>query len=373
MKLKDRIRASARAVGFDRIGFAVADDLGPKAGLEGWLARSYHGTMAWMARDPARRRDPRQAAAGARTVVSVAANYFHPGDTGGEAGTGRISRYAWGGDYHVTVKRQLLAFLERVRGDLSRSYPRLGARAYVDTGPVLEKAWAHTAGVGWVGKHSNVITREGGSWIFLGELLLEAEIEPDSPATDFCGTCTRCIDACPTGAIVAPTVVDSRRCISYLTIEHRGAIEPELRAPMGDWIFGCDVCQDVCPWNKFARPAADSSYAPRTERAVPRLTELARLDRPAFAELTRGTNLRRPGWAGFLRNVMVALGNWREPAARPALAAGLDHPEPLVRAHAAWAFGQLGEGTDRRTLRRRGAVETDPDVRAEIDQALDKN
>jgi epoxyqueuosine reductase len=371
VKLGDRIRAAARAVGIDRIGFAAAGDLGPQAGLEGWLDRSYHGTMAWMARDPARRRDPRRASAGARTVVSVAVNYFHPQPTGDGAGSGRISRYAWGGDYHSGVKGKLRALLDRLRGDLHFA-PRPGARAYVDTGPVLEKAWAHTAGVGWVGKHSNVITREAGSWLFLGELLLDAEVEPDSPATDFCGSCTRCIDACPTGAIVAPTVVDSRRCISYLTIEHRGVLDPDLRAPMGDWIFGCDICQDVCPWNKFARPADDRAYAPRPGNAAPQLSQLARLDRDAFAERFRGTNIRRPGWAGFLRNVMVALGNWRDPEARPALAAGLDHPAPLVRAHAAWGLGRLGEGPDRRALRRRGTTETDPAVSTEIERALDE-
>jgi epoxyqueuosine reductase len=342
-RLKQAIRAAARALGIDRVGFAAAGDLGREAGLEPWLERSYHGTMAWMARDPARRRDPRLAAPGARTVVSVAVNYFHSGATGGGPGTGRISRYAWGGDYHRGLKQTLLRLLDLLR----RDEPDLGARPYVDTGPVLEKAWAHRAGVGWVGKHSNLITRERGSWVFLGELLLDAELEPDPPATDLCGICTRCIDACPTGAIVAPAVVDSRRCISYLTIEHRGPIAPELRSPMGDWIFGCDICQDVCPWNvKFARPAPDERYAPRPASLAPRLDDLARLTRAEFDARFRGSNVRRPGWAGFLRNVMVALGNRRDPAARPALAAGLEHPEPLVREHAAWGLGRLGERGD---------------------------
>ncbi len=367
-KLKDTIRAAARSLGIFRLGFAAARDLGPQAGLGAWLDRSYHGTMAWMARDPERRRDPRRAAEGSRTVVSAAVNYFHPHPTGGAPGTGRISRYAWGGDYHLGVKRQLTALVERLR----RDHPRLGARAYVDTGPVLEKAWAHSAGVGWVGKHSNVITREAGSWLFLGELLLDAEIEPDPPATDFCGTCTRCIDACPTDAIISPAVVDSRRCISYLTIEHRGSIERDLRSPMGEWIFGCDICQDVCPWNKFATPASDPHYAPRPENAAPSLGDLARLDRSAFGERFRGTTIRRPGWAGFLRNVMVALGNWRQPEARPALAAGVEHPEPLVRGHAAWGLGQLGEHRDRKKLERRFTTETDPEVRSEIEQALEE-
>jgi epoxyqueuosine reductase len=367
VNLKATIRDTARALGMTRVGFAAARDLGPEAGLEPWLERSYHGTMAWMERDPARRRDPRRAAAETRTVVSVAMNYFHPGSTGGGPGTGRISRYAWGGDYHAVVKEKLQGLLDRLRG----AHPQAGARTYVDTGPVAEKAWAHAAGVGWVGKHSNLITREAGSWLFLGELLLDAELEPDPPATDFCGTCTRCIDACPTDAIVAPTVVDSRRCISYLTIEHRGAIPHELRAATGDWIFGCDICQDVCPWNKFARPASDMRYAPRPETTAPALADLAGLDRAAFAARFRGTNVRRPGWAGFLRNVMVALGNWRDAEARAPLRAGLDHGEPLVRAHAAWGLGRLGERRDRDLLVKRAATESDPLVSTEIARALD--
>jgi epoxyqueuosine reductase len=367
MSLKDQIRAAARAVGIDRAGFSRASDLGHEAGLEAWLARSFHGSMSWMARDPSRRRDPRQAAPHARTVVSVAVNYHQPESHPGEAGTGRISRYAWGGDYHRRITRQLRRLVDLLRHD----HPRMGARYYVDTGPVLEKAWAHRAGVGWIGKHSNVITRDGGSWLFLGVLLLDADVEPDRPATDHCGSCTRCIDACPTAAIVAPTVVDSRRCISYLTIEHRGPIARELRSRMEDWIFGCDICQDVCPWNKkFARPSADRSYAPRAGNLAPRLSELARLDREEFAERFRGSNVRRAGWVGFLRNVMIALGNAPVAGARAALRSGLFHPEPLVRTHAAWGLGQCEERAARSDLERRAVVEDDPEVREEIETAL---
>lgn len=364
--LKERIRAAALAAGFDRAGFAAAVDLGARAGLEDWLARGYHATMAWMARDPARRRDPRRAVPAVRTVLSLAVNYYHPARHEPGPGAGRISRYAWGGDYH----RAMGAMLRRLAARLQADEPRLGARAYVDTRPVLEKPWAHGAGVGWVGKHSNVIVREAGSWFFLSELLLNAEVEPDPPATDHCGTCSRCIDACPTQAIVAPAVVDSRRCISYLTIENRGAIAPELRPGLGDWIFGCDVCQDVCPWNKFSRPSANPEYAPLPEHLAPRLAALARLGREEFAARCRGTNLARPGYAGFLRNVMVALGNSATPEAAAALGTGLAHPEPLVRAHAAWGLGRHGRRAARALLAGAAEREKDPDVQAEIAAAL---
>ena len=365
-RLKEWIRAAALAAGFDRAGFAAAADLGDRAGLEAWLARGYHGTMAWMAREPARRRDPRRAAPFARTVLSLAVNYFHPARHMARPGAGRISRYAWGGDYHQAIG----AMLRRLVARLQAEAPALEARAHVDTGSVLEKPWAHQAGVGWVGKNANVIVRSGGSWFFLAELVLSAEVEPDPPATEHCGTCTRCIDACPTAAIVAPAVVDSRRCISYLTIEERGAIAPELRPGLGDWIFGCDVCQDVCPWNKFSRPGADPAYAPRAGHLAPPLAELARLSAAEFAARFRDTNLERPGYAGLLRNVMVALGNAATPEALAALGNGLAHPEPLVRAHAAWGLGRHGGSAPRAALAAAARREQDPGVRAEIAAAL---
>ena len=367
MTIKERLRAAARTCGFDRIGFAAARDLGPESGLDAWLAEGHEGTMRWMGRAPERRRDPRRVLPGARTVVSLAVNYFHPARHEGGPGTGRVSRYAWGGDYHRAIERQLRTLVDHLRRDLPGVQVSKG---HVDTAPVAEKAWAHTAGVGWVGKHSNVITRDRGSWVFLAELLMDAEVEPDPPATDHCGTCTRCIDACPTAAIVAPAVVDSRRCISYLTIEHRDAIDPELRPGMGDWIFGCDICQDVCPWNKFSRPTPIPHYAPRPDHATPRLTELARLGPQEFAARFAGTNLRRPGWRGFLRNVMVALGNSPAAEAVPTLISTLEHPEPLVRGHAAWALGRHAGDAERLRLRHRRSVEADPAVRAEIEGAL---
>jgi epoxyqueuosine reductase len=366
MDLKARIRTAARALGFEHVGFATARDLGPAAGIEPWLASAHHGTMGWMARDPGVRRDPRRLRPSARTVVSLAANYYHPARHDGGPGTGRISRYAWGGDYHRLLRRRLHALLRTLRGD----GVAIEAKIAVDSTPVAEKAWAHTAGVGWVGKHSNVITRDRGSWVFLTELIVDQELEPDPPATDHCGTCTRCIDACPTAAIVAPAVVDSRRCISYLTIELKGAIDPELRAPTGDWIFGCDICQDVCPWNKFSRPTADIRFGPRAGQATPPLAELARLGPDEFDRRFQGTNLRRPGWRGFLRNVMVALGNDLSPSADPALAEAIEHPEPLVRAHAAWGLGRKATPRALSALRSRRTREREPAVVSEIDAAL---
>ncbi len=196
MTIKERLRAAARACGFDRIGFAAARDLGPASGLDAWLAEGHEGSMRWMARAPERRRDPRRVLHSARTVVSLAVNYFHPARHEGGPETGRVSRYAWGGDYHRAIDRQLRTLVDHLRRDLPGVTVSKG---HVDTAPVAEKAWAHTAGVGWVGKHSNVITRDRGSWVFLAELLIDREVEPDPPATDHCGTCTRCIDACPTG------------------------------------------------------------------------------------------------------------------------------------------------------------------------------
>jgi len=368
MDLKATIRSAARTLGFERVGFAAARDLGPEAGLEPWLASAHHGTMGWMARNPEVRRDPRRLRPSARTVVSLAANYYHPARHDGGPGTGRISRYAWGGDYHRLLRRRLAALLRSLRD----AGVAIEAKLAVDSTPVAEKAWAHSAGVGWVGKHSNVITRDRGSWVFLTELIIDHELEPDPPATDHCGTCTRCIDACPTAAIVAPAVVDSRRCISYLTIELKDAIAPELRAPTGDWIFGCDICQDVCPWNKFSRPSADIRFGPRPGQATPPLAELARLGREEFDRRFQGTNLRRPGWRGFLRNVMVALGNDPSAAAEPALVEAVEHPEPLVRAHAAWGLGRKDTARARAALGSRRRREREPAVATEIEAALNE-
>jgi epoxyqueuosine reductase len=362
MSSASSIRSRARELGFEKVGIARVGAAPHGEFLERWLGDAFHGEMSYMAREPERRRDPALYLPGARSVVVVAKNYQSPGRHSEDPRVGRISRYAWGDDYHEVLGEKL--------HDLRRHLESLGGRARVcvDTGAVLEKPWAQAAGLGWQGKHSNLIARDFGSWLFLGELVTDLDLEPDAPyPRDFCGTCTRCIDLCPTRAIVAPYVVDSRRCISYLTIEHRGPIPRELRPLMGNLVFGCDICQDVCPWNKFAQVAPEPEFRARDGNVTPSLIELMGLTREQFSRRFKESPVKRAKYPGFLRNVAVALGNSGDPAAVPALEKALAHEEPLVRGHAAWALGRLGA---REPLVRRRPSETDPGVLAEIDAAL---
>jgi epoxyqueuosine reductase len=292
----------------------------------------------------------------------VVKNYNGPGSHSRDPRVGRISRYAWGDDYHDVLLDKL--------HELRRHVERLGGnvKVCVDTNAVLEKPWAQAAGLGWQGKHSNLITRDLGSWFFLGEALTDLDLEPDAPhAKEYCGTCTRCIDLCPTKAIVAPYVVDSRKCIAYLTIEHRGSIPRELRPLMGNLVFGCDICQDVCPWNKFAKVAPEREFHAREGNLTPALIGLLGMTREEFNLRFKDSPVKRAKHAGFLRNVAVALGNSNDQAAIPALEKALEHEEPLVRAHAAWALGRLGA---QGILERRREKEPAVEVRAEIDAAL---
>jgi epoxyqueuosine reductase len=286
-----------------------------------------------------------------------------------------IARYARGRDYHKLMKTRLLALLERVA---SRAALPVHGVAYVDTGPLLERELAARAGLGWFGKNTMLIHPRRGSWFFLGALLLDLALEPDAPFTaDHCGSCARCLDACPTGALLgrdaagAP-VMEARRCISYLTIEHRGPIPPELRAAIGNRIYGCDICQEVCPFNgaKFAEPTAEPAFAPRPETARPDLVALMAMDEEGWDRFSRGTAIRRARRAGFLRNVAVALGNWGAPEAESPLVRALDDAEALVRGHAAWALGRIGTETARAALSGRLTREEDRWVRDEIDAAL---
>lgn len=253
---------------------------------------------------------------------------------------------------------------------ITETFPGVTAKVCVDTSAVLEKAWAAKGGLGWQGKHSNVITREFGSWVFLGEIILNVDLEPDTPQRDLCGRCTRCIDVCPTGAIVAPYVVDARRCIAYLTIEYRGIIPRELRAKMGDHIFGCDDCQDVCPWNTHAHVTPEAAFFPRNSNAVPDLLELLSLSEEAFNQRFRHSPIRRAKRAGFVRNVAIALGNSHSPVAVPALRHALEDLDPLVRAHVAWALGEIATPAALAVLIRHLPTESDPTVIEEITPAL---
>ena len=333
MSLAESIKLEARSLGFDAVGISrVAESSQPSAishqrdssipdapplfphrllsRLAEWLQRGYHGTMAWMTRDPARRSNPQHVLAGCRSMISVGMNYYTDNRANEQPGMGRIARYAWGKDYHK-VMSQRLAQLEAKIATLA---PGITTKAYVDTGPIMEKAWAQQAGLGWIGKHSNLVSAESGSWLLLGEILTTLDLEPDEPATDLCGSCTLCIQACPTGAIVEPYVVDARLCISYLTIELRGSrevISDELATQMGNRIFGCDDCLDVCPFNLRADATSEPAVNPTPLTLAPNLNSLAQISQESFSAMFKESPLKRAKHSGLLRNVEIAQENHR--------------------------------------------------------------
>jgi len=338
--LARELKRRATEEGFDAVGIAAASKLDrDEAALAAWLQRDRQASMAWMARDPSRRADPRTLVPGARSVVAVAMNYWPGGDeTRVEEGRGRVALYARGRDYHRVLRRKLAvlaAWLEEATGQ--------PARTFVDTGPVLERAWAERAGIGWIGKNANLLHRELGSWLLLGEIVSVAELVPDpGPHADHCGTCTACIDACPTEAIVEPGVVDSNLCISYWTIEHRGPIPRSKRAGIGDWIFGCDECQTSCPWNQsFARAAARDPFSVREDLRGLDPLRILEMEEREFRRLFSGTALMRAKWEGMRRNACIVLGNRGDPASAPALRRALSDTDPVVRDHAAWALARI--------------------------------
>ena len=339
-RLADELRQRARDEGFDGIGVARASRLDRDGeALRAWLAEDRHAAMAWLAREPDKRADPRRLLPGCQSVVVLTMNYF-PGDQAAAVprGRSRVALYARGRDYHKVIgkklKRLATWFEERSGATV---------RAFVDTGPVLERAWAERAGLGWIGKNSCLLTRGSGSWLLLAEMLTTVELEPDpGPHADFCGTCTACIEACPTEAIVGPATVDSNRCIAYWTIEHRGAIPDRMRTGIDDWIFGCDLCQDVCPWNhKCASPVPPGRFELREElRGLDPLEVLA-MDESTFRARYSGTSLMRARWDGMRRNACVVLGNRRDEKALPLLRQALTDADPVVRSHAEWAVRKI--------------------------------
>lgn len=308
-EIREAVKAEVKGAGFDAVGIApIRLPAEENDRLGRWLERGMHGTMDWMARDPGGRTEPASLLTGAKSVVMVALNYHDP-DWSPMQGGGRISRYAGGRDYHKVIRKMWKGLFPRLEALL----PGLQGRWFVDSAPILEKAYAERAGIGWRGKHSNVIIEQKGSWFFLGGLLIDRELPPDRPAVDRCGSCTLCIEACPTGAIPAPYIVDSRLCISYLTIEHRGKVDDPLHAPSGDWLFGCDICQEVCPWNRFSLPSKMESFIPRPEVRRLTLDVLAELDEHRFDRLFRGTPVRRARWERFSRSVARAKNNCKSP------------------------------------------------------------
>lgn len=367
------VKSEARAAGFDLCGITTAAPFGLEGrALADWVAHGYHGEMAYMARNAPRSPAPTAVVPDARSLVVVALYYGDavPGlDDGArrDGPRGRISRYAHGDDYHLVMEPRL-----RRLADFLRARGARVARYYVDTGPVIDRAAARRAGIGWFGKNTMIITKRAyGSWVFVGEILTDLEIAPDAEAEGDCGRCRICLDACPTGAIVAPYTVDARRCISYLTIEHRGAIPRDLRPQIGDHIFGCDICQAVCPHNVRTAAARHPELAPRPDTgARPELIPLLNISEAEFRRRFRGSPVKRAKRRGLRRNVAVALGNARDAAAVPALRLALDDADALVRSHAAWALGRIGGEAARGCLQARLRGERDPSVREEVELAL---
>jgi len=334
--------AQARALGFDAVGVTAIDIPEDERHLIAWLDEGRHGEMEYMRHHARLRSHPQELFPGTVRVVSVRMDYW-PGEARaahevlGDGTLGYVSRYALGRDYHKVLRHSLA----RLAADLARRIGRFGYRVCVDSAPVLEKAYARNAGLGWIGKHTNLIAREAGSWFFLGEILTDLPLAADEPATAHCGTCQACIPACPTGAITAPWQLDARRCISYLTIEHRSAIPAELRPALGNRIYGCDDCQLVCPWNKFARAAAHPDFRVRHALDASSLAQLFRWTRQEFEQRMRGSAIYRIGYERWSRNIAVALGNAPTSAAVvSALEARLDDASPLLREHIEWALGR---------------------------------
>jgi len=335
-RLRQTILREVEALGFSAVGFARFERI-PGERLETWLKKGYQGRMAYLERNVEKRLDPGRILADVKTIICVRMDYCPPLDRDDpNSSEGVVSRYAVGEDYHFVMEQRLKELMNRIQ-EVS---PSTIGKAYVDTGPVLEKYWAAKAGLGWVGKHTNLIARKAGSWFFLGEILVDAEIEPDQPMADHCGTCTRCIEACPTDAIVEPYVLDGRRCISYLNIELRGDIPVELRPAVGNLIFGCDICQEVCPWN--SEPAHSRYEGFGSSSPVKSLKELARLTPEQFREVFRRSPVKRTKWRGLLRNIAVAMGNSADQEVLPELRLLLHCGDEMVEGHAAWALEQLG-------------------------------
>jgi epoxyqueuosine reductase len=343
--LKERLKARAREIGFDKAAVApasLAGEIGDH--LEAFLALGRHGDMDWMAAHADRRRSPSALWAQARSALVVATNYgpeFDPLARLEATTTGVVSVYALRRDYHDVMKGRL----KQLAGWLARD-ANCNVKVFVDTAPLMEKPLAERAGLGWQGKHTNLVSRQFGSWLFLGVLLSDLELEPDAPETDHCGQCRACLDICPTKAFPAPYQLDARRCISYLTIEHKGHIAREFRAAMGNRIYGCDDCLAVCPWNKFAQAGSEARLAANDELAAPPLAELAGLDDAAFRTLFRSTPVKRTGRDRFVRNVLIAIGNSGDPTLLPVVRQCLSDASDLVRAMAVWALSRLSDGAE---------------------------
>ncbi len=384
MSLTEAVKAEARRLGFELVGVTTPQPPPHYPVFERWLAEGRHGEMAYLATERARlrRADPLQVLPECQSILVLGIRYSKPAERTSEtdqpkttkrsqsAFKGQVAAYAWGRDYHEVLPERLRALVKFIESQVGHPIPN---RWYTDTGPILERDLAQRAGLGWIGKNTCLIHPKLGSYFLLAEILLGIALEADPPFTaDHCGACTRCLDACPTACILPDRTLDARRCISYLTIELKGAIPRELRSSIGDWVFGCDICQQVCPWNRrFAPPHGDPAFAPLPGAAQPDLLTELRLTPVEFNSKFQDSARQRPRRQGYLRNVAVALGNAGASQAIPALASALtEDPAPLVRAHAAWALGQIGGEAALQALQYALQSEPDDTVRQEIQAAL---
>ena len=368
--LTQLLRKKAKELGFDLVGAIPVSRSKTIDVYNSWLKKGYAGSMGYLERQAELKEDPRRLLPETMSLFALGFNYntVDPSSQTQNPEIGCISRYAWGDDYHQLIRSKLSKLENYLCHELNAG---MLSRSFVDSGPVLEREIAQRAGLGWIGKHSNLINWEKGSWFFLAELLVDVPLETNLPFTRVdCGTCTICIEACPTEAIIANRTVDARLCISYLTIELKGAIPVELRPKMSNMIFGCDICQEVCPWNQNASKSPESGLLPRPENVAPELTELMKLDQSAFKKRFRKSPIKRTKRRGLLRNVAVALGNWAHESAIPALSLGLQDSEPLVRSHAAWALGRISASQAKINLKAAKITEKDPAVLEEIEAAL---
>ena len=365
--LTQSLKREAQRLGFDLAGVCPAVEPSGLTRFHEWLASGYAGEMTYLAERRDAYAHPRHVLDGVRSLLMLSMNYDTaspavPGPT-----EGRVSRYAWGTDYHDTIHERL----KRLAVFLREQVPGVRVRGVVDTAPLMEREFARLAGLGWLGKNTLLLNKQRGSWFFLAALLTDAELAYDQPhASDHCGTCRACLDACPTGALFDEYVLDATRCISYLTIELRSAIPEGLRQGVGEWLFGCDICQEVCPWNGSSTAAGESGFRPRDDLNAVELPGLFSLDEAAFRQRFRHSPLWRAKRRGLLRNAAIVLGNGRDPRALPALLLGLKDDEPLVRGACAWALARFRESLAAKALARQARLESDAGVRREIEAAL---
>lgn len=373
--LEEAVRRLAVESGFDIARITTADAfVSDEAAAIKRIRDGHMDGYSWYTEERVRRANrPRELLDGAKSVISLALSYNtgapQPSDEQTHGGArGKIARYAWGDDYHDVIKKRLREFAAKLPDIAGRP---VSTRIFVDDGPMNDRAAAARAGIGWFGKNTNILTQTHGSWVFLAQVITDIPLQPDAPLKKTCGQCSLCIPACPTDAIVAPYVIDNKRCISYLTIELRGAIPRELRPLVGDWVFGCDICQDVCPVNRKAMGSLEPAFRQRHDFAAPALIPLLDLDQAGFSARFRRSPIKRAKRIGLQRNVCVALGNIGDTAAIPALTAALQkHDSGIVRQHAAWALGRIGGDDAETALRRALDSETDDEVLAEIRLAL---